>query len=247
VIRPAWRVALGAALVFACAPAFAATAPQVVQLAGERLVLELPDGPPRGAILLIPGGSMRVTIDAQGGTTSTNFVIRTREQYVAAGYAVGFLDDPRDVGAALTRLRAIAQPVAIVSTSRGTLLAAQASASLGADGPDLLVLTSPITATSRTNPQTVFDVGAARLHLPTLVVANDHDGCAVSPPHEAERFAKRLPQGTFLRFNSTQATSDDCEPLSPHGYLGIEDDVVAQIVHWLQATEPGGGAAKNGR
>lgn len=245
--RPARFLALAAVLALTCPPASAATVPQVVQLAGERLVLEVPDGAPRGSILLIPGGSMRVTIDPQGGTRSTNFVIRTREQYVAAGYAVGFLDDPRDVGAALAKLRAVAQPVAIVSTSRGTLLAAQATASLGPGGPDLLVLTSPITATSRTNPQTVFDVGAAHLRLPTLVVANDHDGCAVSPPGEAERFEKRLPHGTFLRFSSTSATSDECEPLSPHGYLGIEDDVVAQIVHWLQATEPEGGAAKNGR
>jgi len=245
--HPARLAALVGVLALAGAAASAATTPQVVQLTGERLVLEVPDGPPRGGILLIPGGSMRVTIDPQGGTTSTNFVIRTREQYVAAGYAVGFLDDPRDVGAALAKLRAIAQPVAIVSTSRGTLLAAQAAATLGPGGPDLLVLTSPITATSRTIAQTLFDVGAARLRMPTLVVVNDHDGCAVSPPGEAGRFAKRLPQGTFLRFNSTQATSDDCEPLSPHGYLGIEDDVVAQIVHWLQSAEPGGGAAKNGR
>jgi hypothetical protein len=234
-----WRRGLAAAFALvglASIPSRALAAPQVVVLGKERLAFELPDGTPRGSILLIPGGGMHVTFGDDGvphGAAAENFVIRTRAQYLAAGYAIGFLDDPNDVGAALAKLRTLARPVAIVATSRGTIRAAASTLQLGADGPDLLVLTSPVTVGSNRNPDSLAGVNVAAIRVPTLVTANAHDRCDVSPPSGAARLAQRIPGAAFLTFSSTAQTSADCDPLSPHGYLGIEGDVVGRIVQWL--------------
>ena len=224
------------ALAFALSPAVASADPQVVTLGARQLVIERPAGIPKGSLLLIPGGTTRTTIDAGGITSSQNFVIRTRALYQQAGYVTAFLDDPGDLRASIERLRALAPPVIAVATSRGTILAARSAAALGKDGPDLLVLSSPVTAASRRNPESTNDVDVRAIVQPTLVVENELDGCAVSPPAGAATLARAIPHAQLMTFRSSAATSDPCEALAPHGYLGIEPQVVSAILTWIAQT-----------
>ena len=40
---------------------------------------------------------------------------------------------------------------------------------------------------------------------------------------------------TRIDVTSDEIRSDPCEAASPHGYLGIEADVTAQIIAWMKA------------
>ena len=194
---------------------------------GRKLVVEPAAGTPKGVVLLIPGGSTTLSLAADGSTSSNNFVIRTRRMLGAAGYTTAYLDDPADLREPLVRLRELGRPVVVLSTSRGTVVAEANAAKLGADGPDLLVLTSPVT-------RGAGSLAGRALPIPTLVTANANDGCSASPPDGAAELARRLgARATFLAFSSTEQRSDPCQALSPHGYLGIESEVIGKIVDWI--------------
>jgi hypothetical protein len=167
-----------------------------------------------------------------------NFVIRVRAEFVAAGYAIAYLEDPRDLRPAVERMRRVARPVFVVSTSNGTIVAARNAAALGADGPDGLVLTSTVTRSSFQTPRSVGDLNLRGLRIPVLFVHNANDGCSVSPPAGIAGVIRALgPTADVTRIDdaSTELRGSPCEPFSPHGYLGIEDQVVAKIVAWMRA------------
>jgi len=191
-----------------------------------------PDLPPaKGIVLLIPGGTTLLQLGPKGQTSSSNFVIRTRSFLLANGYAIAYMDNPTDLSEAIGRLRAIAKPVIVESTSRGTVVAGANAARLGANGPDLLIFTSPVTVGN----DSLARVDVHSITIPALVVTNDNDTCRVSPPSGAVALAERLGSATILHFSSSQLSGNVCEPLSPHGYLGVETDVLHQIVNWIES------------
>ena len=198
---------------------------------GSHLVVVLPQTTPvKGVVLLIPGGSTLLKLGANGETRSGNFVIRTRGMLVDAGLAVAYMDNPADLSEAIQRLRAIAKPVVVLSTSRGTIVAAQNAARLQMNGPDLLILTSPVTV----GKDSLAQVNVSRIKIPTLVTTNDNDTCRASPPSGAAHLAVLIGDNAdYAHFASTELRSDPCDAFSPHGYLGIESDVLAKIVAWI--------------
>ncbi|MGH7662102.1 MAG: hypothetical protein ACRENA_14450 [Vulcanimicrobiaceae bacterium] len=211
----------------------AAAGQDVVTLSnGKHLVIERPDAATVSCVvLLIPGGTTKLRLGPNGETSSTNFVIRTRQQLLDAGYAVAYMDDPADLREPVQRLRAIGHPVAFLATSRGTIVATANALRLGSDGPDLLILTSPVTQGGDSIEQSRLK----QLKIPTLVVANDNDRCRVSPPRAAARLADSIgSSATFAHFSSTAELSDACEPLAPHGYYGIEQAVITAILDWIK-------------
>jgi len=219
--------------------------PEVIDNGGNRLVIQQPDGRPVGSVILIPGGSTLMDISKDGTPDASlinNFVIRTREQYVSAGFVTAMLDDPSNLGDVITRLRAIARPVFLVSTSRGTIVAAKNATSLGDKGPDGIVLTSPITVEDQ---GTVLDFPIERIKVPVLIVVNDGDTCRFSPPSGAKAITYRLNASLVTEAevsSSQQLSANPCQAETPHGYLGIEDDTVARIILWMRAhiaTAPG--------
>ena len=225
------RLALVWALV-CCTLVPARAATEIAALSdGRRLVIVQPDGaPPKGIVLLIPGGATTLSLGPNGETRSTNFVIRTRDQLLAAGFAIAYMDDPANLAPALDRLRQIAKPVVILSTSRGTIVAVKNAARLGPQGPDLLILTSPVTV----GADSLATVDVHSITIPTLITSNVGDTCRASPSAGASALALRFTSRvSFLTFSSTAATSPPCEPLSPHGYFGIESTVMTKIIDWI--------------
>ena len=56
-------------------------------------------------------------------------------------------------------------------------------------------------------------------------------GCPIYGVDSAANAGK---DATFEEVTSDPApAADQCEPFSPHGYMGIEADVVARIVEWI--------------
>jgi len=207
----------------------------VVPLGEHKLVVEQPARELRGSVLLVPGGATTLAVAPDGSVSSNNFVIRTRKLWQSAGYVTAYMDDPSDLREALARLRALARPVVLVSTSRGTIVAAQQTLRLGNEGPDLLVLTSPVTS----GAGALDAASLRRVAIPVLVVANGNDGCPVSTSAGAALLAERLgARGTFVAVRSDASQGDACTGLSPHGFLGIESEVIAKIAAWIEAESP---------
>jgi len=234
------RRTLRTALTLLAAVTLLGAATTTVERVGRvRVAIVRRDAAPAGSVILIPGGPTTQTID-DGGRPSMggNFLMRVRGQFVDAGFAVAYLEDPSDLRPAIARLRRIARPVFLVGTSNGTGVAARIASTLGADGPDGVVLTSTVTQVSQQRSFSAAAADVARITVPVLFVHNRNDGCSVSPPSGVTTLMARFPKDadvTRIDVASTRRDGGRCEGFSPHGYLGIETEVVDKIVDWMHA------------
>jgi pimeloyl-ACP methyl ester carboxylesterase len=187
---------------------------------------------PAAILVMLAGGDGTVGITNSGSIDhlAGNFLLRTRSLWLAQGFAVEILGAPNNVSlsgqrhtAAYTdaigraidfaRTRASA-PVWLVGTSAGTTGAANGAARL--DGRVAgLVLTSSVTR--QIANETVFDTNLGAITVPVLIVANQHDACAVTPPGDAPRIAAALgrsPRKEVVYVESDQISSPACEAIS---------------------------------
>jgi hypothetical protein len=215
-----------------------AASTSVEQAGRTRAAIVLPDDRPIGSVILIPGGTTLQSIDDDGTPGNKgNFVMRIRAAFTRAGYAVAHVADPGDLRAIVTRMRTVARPVFFLATSNGTGVAAANAARLGMDGPDGIILTSTVTGRGR-QAQPVTAGYVAKITVPVLFVHNRNDGCSVSPPGGLAALMTQFPKGTDVTridVSSPVTGNDPCEPYSAHGYDGIETDVTARILAWMQA------------
>jgi hypothetical protein len=232
---------LNRCVVVACAAIalLGAAAPSIEHIGRTQAAIALPDAAPLGSVILIPGGTTLQTISSTGEPSNGgNFVMRIRDALVSAGFAIVYVEDPSDLRPIVARMRTIKRPVFLLSTSNGTRVAAANAAALGTDGPDGVVLTSTVTVSTRLYPTTAASVNVGKIAVPVLFVHNTNDGCFASPPKAIAALIARFPRGADVtRVDVTSPTTgfDPCEPYSPHGYMGIEDDVTAKIVAWMRA------------
>jgi pimeloyl-ACP methyl ester carboxylesterase len=144
-----------------------------------------------------------------------------------------------DIRHVITKLKDIANvPVWLVGTSMGTVSAANAAARLKKGGPDGLVLTSTVTKETRQVTETVNDVHLKDIRVPTLIVHHRQDSCVVTPYELARALMKSLtqaPKKELLTFDGGDlSVLDPCEPMSCHGFLGLDGEVVAAIASWIK-------------
>jgi pimeloyl-ACP methyl ester carboxylesterase len=231
-----WRIVLSACTAIALLGAASTT---VEQVGHTKAAIVLPDDSPIGSVIIIPGGSTLQTIDGDGnGSNAGNFVMRIRRSFTRAGYAIAYLEDPGDLGPIIARMRKVARPVFLLSTSNGTGVAATNAANLGTEGPDGVVLTSTVTITSKRYSHSAAAANVGKITVPVLFVHNTNDGCSVSPIGGIAPLIARFPKATDVtRIDVTSPVtgSDPCEPYSAHGYMGIDDDVAAKILAWMRA------------
>lgn len=225
----------------------------------ESFAVVRPAGAPVASVVLFTGG--RGALGLQGGplgSRSTNFLVRNRQAFAERGLLVAVLDAPSDRAAdALVRFRTTAEhaadvraviaalraeapvPVWLVGTSMGSVSAASAAARLGADGPDGVVLTSSVTRWSRQMNESLDDVALGKIRVPVLAVHHRDDVCQASRYTDARWIVTQLsasPRRELITFSGGDAPqSDACEPLSPHGYFGIDARVIDAIAAWITA------------
>lgn len=207
-------------------------------------VLWTPLAKPTGTVVLFPGGSGVVS------ATRNNFLLRVAPRFTERGFNVAVVDAPsdqsngmpwqfrasanhaKDIAAVVAMLKSrSAAPLWLIGTSNGSISAGNGAATLGSPSVAGVVLTSSVWA--RGMPQ----VAAERIGVPVLIVHNRDDGCLVSPFGETEAFKARLTAAKEVKFipvSGGQSRSDPCQAMSPHGYLGIEDQVVPQIIAWIE-------------
>jgi pimeloyl-ACP methyl ester carboxylesterase len=200
---------------------------------------------PRASAVLFPGGK---GILAMGGT---NFLVRIAPALVAGGFNVALADAPSDrragmdpsfrasaetgadIGAIVAFLKSKADlPVWLVGTSNGSVSAANGAARIGPPRIAGAVLTSSVWSGG------MSFVPIAQIAVPVLVIHNEGDRCPSAPfagAQQAMAQLQRAPVKEFIKFKSNAIESAPCEPLAPHGYLGIENQVVPVMVDWMLA------------
>jgi hypothetical protein len=200
---------------------------------------------PAATLLLFPGGAGVVS------KGRNNFLVRTVPQFAALGVTVAVVDTPSDqsnglsdsfrmsaehatdVAAVIAALRQrAAVPVWLVGTSRGTISAAALGARLEPPLIAGVVLTSTVWRVA------IPQISLETIRVPVLVVHNQNDGCFQSPFADAAPGFARLraaPAKELITVSGGTSRSAPCEALSPHGYYGIEDQVVPPIVAWIKA------------
>ncbi|MDR3524854.1 MAG: hypothetical protein P4L66_12220 [Acetobacteraceae bacterium] len=206
-------------------------------------------------VLSAPGAVRNVVLftGSAGGYRgmSNNFVIRIAGQLQAAGFNVAMPDLPSDNASGMSNaFRASAEhatdiaaiidllnsrahvPVWLISTSNGTLSAVNVASRLGPQKVAGLVLTSTVWQRIA-----AFD-DLSQVQVPTLVVHNRDDGCRESPPGMAQAGTARLthaPVKELIMTSGGISRSQPCQALSPHGYLGVEDQVVVPMIAWIKS------------
>lgn len=208
--------------------AFAQPAGEVVSVGGSRALLIRPASP-RGSVILMAGGNGQLILGPGGEVQSliNNSVVRTRGAFAARGYAALVVDAGIDLRQAVTFMARLARPVIVVATSRGTQRAAYGVAA-GAK-PDRLVLTSGFLSDDsggRINMMSVLR-NPSRLP-PTVVVHHRQDGCRFTAPEGVEPFLRWAgARARVVWLSGGYNAGDPCGARSYHGFLGIEDQMVA--------------------
>jgi pimeloyl-ACP methyl ester carboxylesterase len=215
--------------------------------------LMLPEGPPKAAVILFAGSEGVLNSANNAEIHNNNFLLRSRAKFAARGLLVASVDAPsdraagmaqefrasaehaQDIAAVIANLRArAAVPVWLVGTSQGTVSAASVAARLKSGGADGLVLTSTIVASSRRSWPVASLVDLAAVTLPTIIVHNRDDACVVCPFAAAQALPPLFTHARNVQFiavsGGSTPQSDPCEALSRHGYIGIEDEVIDDIV-----------------
>lgn len=238
----------------AVSTAMAAPRVETFGVEGGRSIRVLYDAPthPVATLIMLPGGTGHIGIEPNGHIRHAHdFSVRTRNEWVARGYAVVIPDAPDRVSlrgyrhtaeyaqvlkALITHVRLQStSPYYLISTSQGTIAAVNAAAQqLPIDG---IVLAETVSVKGRSG-ETVFDAIPEAVRIPVLIVANAMDQCWVAPPSNAERVAASMSASQDVQIlnvsGGSKVSSRNCGALSPHGYYGIEDNVIDGIQRWLE-------------
>lgn len=204
---------------------------------------------------MLPGGTGDVGMAGDGDIRhGDNFVVRTRALWTSHGYAV-LIPDTID-RASLRGMRsspAYAQlvgqlveyahrqgpgPVFLLGTSQGSIAAMNGAAHAAPGSIAGVVLTESVSVMGGSG-ETVFDADPQRVRTPALVVANGDDRCNVAPPQAAQRIAAAMTGSREVRVlmvsGGVTRSAKACGSLTPHGYYGIEGQVVSAISRWMAA------------
>ena len=231
----------------------------VASPAGGRLQALLAMPPqPAGAIVMLPGGDGELGLTPEGRFRhGDNFVVRTRSQWLARGYAVLIPDAPDGAGPRTLRGRrstpdyaawvdalaarahaAAAGPVFLLGTSQGAIAAANGAALAPPAALAGLILMEAVSRLGGSH-ETVFSTDLSAVRAPVLIVANRDDRCDVAPPADAARIASAMTHAASVQVLEVSGGIDQshraCGSLSPHGYDGIEAPVIAAVTRWMGA------------
>jgi pimeloyl-ACP methyl ester carboxylesterase len=216
--------------------------------------MERPDA--TATVILLPGGEGG--IGGRGGMpTSRNFLVRNRDRFAAANLNVAVVGRPsdrrdltlefrtsrehvEDVRRIVERLkRETGKPVWLVGTSRGTTSAASAAIALG-PAVEGLVLASSITNASL--PGAVQNLPLARIGVPVLLMHHRRDACKSTPPGPVQSLLDAFANATVKRIvmptGGGPASGGPCKPGHWHGFAGMDEAAVAEIVDFVRNPKP---------
>jgi alpha/beta superfamily hydrolase len=221
----------------------------------QRILVITPEKP-KAAVILFAGGDGALMLDADGriNKLAGNFLIRSRQRFVDAGFTTVAIDAPSDlphlsgsrqtadhvadVKAVIAWLRTQTKlPVWLVGTSRGTQSVGYVATQLttpAEGGPDGIVLTASIVNDSRTRAVPRMDLD--RIRIPVLVAHHRQDSCRVCRFEDVPLLMDKLttpPRKELMVFDGGISEGDPCQARAYHGFNGIETEVVGKIAGWI--------------
>jgi len=133
-------------------------------------------------------------------------------------------------------------PVWLVGTSRGPISVVAAGTRIDpAYGPDGLVLTAPV-INDRDLYEDTLDADLESITVPVIVAVHEGDECSASDPDGHPTWnpggigtlVGRLTSSAKVKFmkpfsGGYPAVGEDCGPLAPHGFFGLDDKVIPKI------------------
>lgn len=211
------------------------------------------------SVILFAGGhgNLKLQDDGTIGWGTNNFLLRSREYFINAGCNVAVFDAPSDhqgrdgmlggfrnseehavdIAATVKYLRAQSNvPVWVVGTSRGTESVANVAvrSPLVADG---VVLTSSMSV-KNDKGFALPELELNKVTVPVLLTVHEDDACWVTPPEGSEAVKAALVNAKRLELKryhgGLPARTDACKALSAHGFYGIEEEVVRDIVSFIR-------------
>jgi len=227
-------------------------------------VLVEPDTPPLANVILLVGGTGKLELWRRNKPLPLdrgNFLSRTRRMFARHGLVTALVDVPSDwhddglVGTRHTTehradIEAVVRwmkgranlPVWLVGTSRGSVSVAHLAATLPIDGA---VFSASVTRPSKRRNATALDGKLEAVTVPVLIVHHRDDDCAVTPSSDVHMILDRLKNAAaveVMMFSGGRSEDDNgCRAMTYHGFLGIEDRVVAGIAGWIRAHLPARG------
>jgi rhodanese-related sulfurtransferase len=246
------------ALICTLVSSVAASAERVVNLpmhngAHQRVLYDAPANP-KATIVMLPGGAGDVGIRRNGDLRhDDNFVVRTRELWTSRGFAVlipdamdndnlrGMRSSPAYAALVADLVQFAHQqsavPVFLLGTSQGSIAAMNGAAHTDPTQLAGVVLTESVSVLGGSH-ETVFQADPQDVRIPALVVDNRDDRCDVAPPGNATRIAAAMSASPSVKViqvsGGMQRSANACGSLTPHGYYGIETQVVDAIAGWMQ-------------
>ena len=233
------------------------------------LLLE-PETPPKDVLIAYVGGDGTLGLSTFFGkpvignaSYEQGFLVRNRQQFVKAGYAVLLPDVPSDrktmnyiyrlsqqqVDDALPLIELARQRYGKDPWLLGTSASSMTVGNL-ASSPDAaiagIVLTASVTTMPssygayRTHPEGTASTKLQDVKVPALVLAHEQDACELSPPVDTAKLMERLTASTRkaerLFTGGFPPKSGACLALSPHGFYGIEEQVEQTIFGFIEKT-----------
>jgi hypothetical protein len=133
-------------------------------------------------------------------------------------------------------MRAIKGPVALVATSRSAISVATVMLRQSDALPDALVITSGMLR-GEYSAEAMGDPG--RITVPVLLIAHRDDTCRVTAPSDMPLYARKLTGSrkveTLVMTGGEPLRGDPCDTFGPHGFYGLDQQVVNAVATWLKA------------
>ncbi|MBR1122249.1 alpha/beta hydrolase [Bradyrhizobium lablabi] len=218
-------------------------------------VLYVSPAAPVAVIVMLPGGTGKIGLKANGEVThGDNFLVRTRDIWARHGYAVIIPDtidksSLRGDRSSLPYAKIVVQlanfarsqasaPVFLLGTSQGSIAAIDGAAHAPPGLISGVILTESVSRIGGSG-ESVFSAAPEQVRVPALIVANRADQCNVAPPSDAPRIAAAMKNSPDVHVEYVDGGKDRspraCGSLTPHGYYGIETEVIDVIAHWIDS------------
>jgi pimeloyl-ACP methyl ester carboxylesterase len=222
-----------------------------------KILLMKPETDCRTVLLMFPGGNGAFHFTEKNGKfeLGKNFLLRTAADFVKKGLAVAVVDTPSDQRLGMDDSFRVSKEhrddierailflvgqgydsIYLVGTSRGTISAAYLGTVLKDKQVKGLVLTS-----SMSYPNYLIWTPLEETRCPVLLIHHVRDGCRSTPYADALALQERYANHTKVDFVALEGgsppQSGSCEPLSQHGFFGIEEKAIQAIYEWVRKTD----------
>jgi dienelactone hydrolase len=205
------------------------------------------------------------SIGAQVGT----LLVRSREDFAKSGFITVLVDAPsdkqqeglnpsfrkseehlQDIKAIVSYLKKETDlPIWLVGISLGAFSSVNGAVRI-TEGIDGFVLLSGVTRPNRELSKTILDMGLESITIPAMIIYHKDDQCPDTPASSAPLIEKTLVKSSKVEVvymtgdrnepNPRNPIPQGCQPLTYHGFYGIDKQVVSAIADFIKSNSKEG-------